>query len=85
MSRTLSIVLDGEPLEVPADASLGAALLAAGRLGLRPSPRLGSPRGLFCGMGLCFECCVTVDGLAGQRACLTPLREGMVVERGLEE
>ena len=40
----------------------------------------GAPRGIFCGMGVCFDCLVTVDGLAEQRACMTPVRRGMRVQ-----
>jgi predicted molibdopterin-dependent oxidoreductase YjgC len=31
-------------------------------------------------MGVCFECLVIVDGVGNRQACLTPLREGMVVK-----
>ncbi len=69
---------DGESLEGFQGESLAAALTAAGILGLRRA-RDGSPRGVFCGMGICFECVVDVDGRPGQRACLTKLAAGMKV------
>ncbi len=43
-------------------------------------PRTGAARGGFCGMGVCQECRVTVDGRPDQRACMTEVREGMEVE-----
>ena len=55
------------------------ALLCAGRLDVRRSPRTGSPRGAFCMMGVCQECLVRVDGVLRQ-ACLTPVEDGMRVE-----
>ena len=58
--------------------TVAAALTAAGITALRHT-RNGDPRGVFCGMGVCFECLVTVDGRPGQRACMTPLRDGMQV------
>ena len=64
---------EGEPI--------GAALLAHGVRVLRHS-RSGAPRGLYCAIGHCFECRVTVDGRHHERACLTPLRAGMNVELG---
>ena len=73
------ISCDGETLECRAGKTIGVALLATGRRRLRTSPRRRQPRGLFCAMGVCFECLVEVDGRDGVRACLTPVREGMVV------
>ena len=59
--------------------SLGAALLAAGERVCRRTPS-GAPRGLFCGIGVCQDCLVTVDGVPNQRACVTPARHGVAVE-----
>jgi glycine/D-amino acid oxidase-like deaminating enzyme len=58
--------------------TLGAALSAAGVLALRRTAS-GAPRGLHCGMGACWDCLVTVDGRANQRACMTKARDGMHV------
>jgi predicted molibdopterin-dependent oxidoreductase YjgC len=80
MSGRVALLVDGERLEAEATVSLAAALLAAGRRRLRTTPRGGEPRGLFCGMGVCFDCLVTVDGRPGVRACLTRVRDGMRVE-----
>ena len=45
------------------------------------STRKGArPRGLFCGIGVCFDCLLTVDGEANQRACLVEVRDGMQIE-----
>lgn len=65
---------EGEPI--------AAALLAVGIRALRES-KSGEPRGLFCGIGQCFECRVVVDGMQNQRSCLTPVRAGMRVETQL--
>jgi sarcosine oxidase subunit alpha len=58
-------------------------LLANGIRRLRVHEEQGTPRGIFCNIGHCMECRVTVDGLPGIRACLTPVREGMVVLSGV--
>ena len=58
--------------------TVAAALAAAGISALRRS-RSGEARGIFCGMGVCFECLVTVDGRPAQRACMTKVRDGMSV------
>jgi predicted molibdopterin-dependent oxidoreductase YjgC len=60
--------------------TIGAALLAAGIRDLRSTRVEGRPRGLFCGIGSCFDCLVTVNGVRSQRACLTPANPGDRVE-----
>lgn len=77
----IELTVDGEPIEAPAGQSIGATLLGAGRLALRDSPS-GSPRGLYCGIGVCFECRVHVEGRGEVLACLTPVQEGMRVTTG---
>ncbi len=76
--QPFSIDVDGDAVAARPGQTLAAALTAAGKLTLRHSP-LGRPRGIFCGMGVCFECLITVDGFAGQRACLTLARPGQRV------
>lgn len=77
----VSIDVDGARVEAHPGESLAAALLAAGVRAFRRT-RSGKPRGPFCNMGVCFDCVVVVDGDAGVRACMTPVREGMRVETG---
>ncbi len=62
--------------------SLAAALLANGIRTLRYHEESGSPRGIYCNIGHCYECRVTINGKQGQRSCLTPLMEGMRIESG---
>jgi sarcosine oxidase subunit alpha len=78
MSRTLSILVDGRLLEVPEGITVAAALLNAGEDAFRDSVS-GTPRGPLCGMGICFECRVTIDGAPGRRACLETVLAGMRV------
>jgi predicted molibdopterin-dependent oxidoreductase YjgC len=81
-------VTRGEPIafrfeerEMPAypGETVAGALLAAGVRTFRQSVG-GQPRGYYCGMGVCFECRVRIDGRANQRACMTPVRAGMHVQ-----
>ena len=76
----IELTVDGTPLEAPAGQSLAAVLISAGRTALRNSPA-GTPRGLFCGIGVCQECRVVVDGVVS-RACVTPVVAGMRVTTG---
>jgi predicted molibdopterin-dependent oxidoreductase YjgC len=78
MSETVTARFDDAPLSAPAGASVAAALLASGRTSWRTT-RTGRPRGLFCGIGVCFDCLVEIDGQTGQRACLVTLADGMDV------
>ncbi|HET6549928.1 MAG TPA: 2Fe-2S iron-sulfur cluster-binding protein [Solirubrobacter sp.] len=73
----IELIVDGATLSALEGQSLAAALLAAGRRALRDSPS-GSPRGLYCGIGVCQECRVVADGEV-VRACMTPARAGMRV------
>jgi len=79
--QPLTIHLDGQPVPAFAGETVATVLLALGRRTFRHTGQ-GAPRGLFCGMGLCFDCLVTVDGVENVRACLTPVAEGMVVVTG---
>ena len=79
MSGRVTLLVDGQRLEAEATASLAAALLAAGQRRLRTTARAGEPRGVFCGMGVCFDCLVTVEGRADERACVVPARDGLAV------
>ena len=74
----VSITFEGVPVPAIEGETVAAALAAAGITGLRRS-RNGEPRGVFCGMGVCFECLVTVDRRPGQRACLATVRDAMEV------
>ena len=80
-SVTLDVALrwNGTEVRCRAGETVAVALLCAGRLDMRRSPRTGSPRGAFCMMGVCQECLVRIDGVLRQ-ACLTPVENGMRVE-----
>jgi sarcosine oxidase subunit alpha len=60
--------------------SVHAALMAAGYRALRKTPRRHQPRGIFCGMGVCYDCLVTIDGTPNQRACMTLVKDRMEIE-----
>lgn len=78
--REVRIFFDGRPLVAYEGESVAAALLAAGQRVFRWTAKTDEPRSPFCGIGVCFECLVVVDGLPGVRACRTPVRDGMHVE-----
>lgn len=83
MKATLTITIDGEALTVPEGISVAAALALTGDPTTRQAVN-GDLRAPFCGMGVCQECRVTVDGLRVQ-ACQTLCRAGMQIERSHDE
>jgi predicted molibdopterin-dependent oxidoreductase YjgC len=79
-AEKIIIYLDGIPLQAIEGEPIAAALYAAGVRVTRFSPRKKEPRGAFCMIGRCTECCMTVDGMPNVRTCRTPARAGMRVE-----
>ena len=78
MPETVTLCVNGAAVRVPEGSAVSAAVLIAGATTFRRSVT-GEPRGPLCGMGICFECRVTIDGVAHCRSCQIPCREGMVV------
>jgi sarcosine oxidase subunit alpha len=73
-----SLTINGVPLQVARGTTVAAAILIAGQPEFRTSV-IGQPRGPLCGMGICFECRVTIDGLAHARSCQIVCEDGMKV------
>lgn len=78
--REVEILVDGRPLRAFEGETVAAALLAAGRRAFRTTSRQREPRGLYCGIGVCFDCVMTIDGRPNVRTCQTPVWAGMRVE-----
>ena len=74
-----TFTFDGGAIPVQPGQSVGAALVGAGIRSWRTTRKNGRPRGLFCGIGICYDCLITIDGVPNQRACLTPAKPGMQV------
>ena len=74
----VTVEVNGEPVTLPRGAMLVAALLKAGAP-CRVSES-GEQRTALCGMGICFECRASVDGMPHQRTCQIICKEGMTVE-----
>ena len=78
MPDTVTVVVNGVSVTMPAGSMVSAAILKRGVYGFRRSVS-GELRGPLCGMGICFECRVTIDGVLHCRSCQTVCREGMDV------
>ncbi len=74
----VQITIDGQPCCVSRGVTVAAALLNHGGWAFSRSID-GAPRGPICGMGICFECRVSIDGQPAQRSCQRLCRDGMEV------
>jgi predicted molibdopterin-dependent oxidoreductase YjgC len=76
----VTVIVDDRPVVAYLGETVAAVLFAEGSVETRTTVS-GSPRGVFCGMGVCFDCLVVVDGVPNTRACMTWVRDGMQVAR----
>ena len=79
MSKKISFTFNGESFTCESGQSVAAALIAAENRELRRTRFENEPRSIFCGIGICYDCVVVIDGVANQRSCLVEAKEGMKV------
>lgn len=77
MPETISLSVDGEELRVATGTTVAAAVLLVGSRA-RTSVT-GEPRAPLCGMGICYECRVTINGVPHQKGCQIMCEPGMDV------
>ncbi len=70
-----SIDVDGQTVPTSATDTVASAMVAAGVRGFREADH-DEKRGLWCGMGVCHECTVSIEGNGGSLACMTPATDG---------
>lgn len=78
----LSFTFNGTTYSAYEGETIAAALLASGVRTLRVHEEKGTPRGIYCNIGHCYECRVNVDGVPTIRACMTLVQDGMQVTAG---
>ncbi|TAM74319.1 (2Fe-2S)-binding protein [bacterium] len=78
MPDTIALRVDGRAVDISAGSTVLAAVAIAGQQSCRRSVS-GESRGPLCGMGICFECRVTIDGVQHRRACQMLCAPGMEV------
>ena len=78
MPETVNVVVNGVSVLMPVGSMVSAAIMKTGVTSFRRSAS-GEPRGPLCGMGICFECRVTIDGEEHCRSCQTVCKDGMDV------
>lgn len=79
VAASVPLTLNGETVRVRPGVSVAAAMLAAGQTAFRTSVS-DQPRGPLCGMGICMECRVRINGRTHQKSCQILCAEGMVIE-----
>ena len=75
------LLVDGERVVAYPGETIAAALLAAGQRALRRTALRREPRGVYCGMGVCGECAMVVNGEPGVRTCVTQALPAMTISR----
>jgi aerobic-type carbon monoxide dehydrogenase small subunit (CoxS/CutS family) len=78
--REVTFTFNGKSFKGVEGQSIAAALMATGVRELRKTRFNEEPRLIFCGIGICFDCVVVVDGIANQRACLVEIVDGAKIE-----
>lgn len=71
--------MDGVEIEACAGEPIAAALVAAGIKVFRTTRKRDEPRRVFCAVGRCTDCIMTVDGQPNVRTCITPVQDGMEI------
>ena len=79
-NKKISFTYNSKLISATPGMALGAAILQSGERILRRTRFGDKPRGMFCGIGNCFDCLVIINGLPNQRACLTEVSKGLEVE-----
>jgi hypothetical protein len=74
-----TFVFDDREIAYTSGQTVAAALIAAGVYSWRTTRKLARPRGYFCGIGVCFDCLIVIDGSPNRRACLVAAEASMVV------
>lgn len=78
--QPISLQVDGQLVSAYEGETIAGVLFAEGRRILRHTMQDGRPRSIFCGIGICYDCLVTVNGTPNVRACVTLVTENMKIE-----
>jgi predicted molibdopterin-dependent oxidoreductase YjgC len=84
-TKIINLTVNGEPVNTNSGQTVAAVLVAAGIQSYRHTFKSHQPRGLYCGMGICYECLVTINDQPGVRACVTLVEDGMRIETAAKD
>jgi succinate dehydrogenase/fumarate reductase-like Fe-S protein len=78
MPETIPLTVNGQQVQIPSGITVAVALTI-----LNQPCRIstsGQPRGPLCAMGVCYECRVTINGIANRLACQTLCAPNMDIQ-----
>lgn len=78
--KEVNITVDGKAIKAIEGEPIASALMADEIMIFRKTRIRKEPRGYFCGIGLCTDCMMIVNGVQNVRTCITPVKEGMKIE-----
>ncbi|WP_461635178.1 (2Fe-2S)-binding protein [Glutamicibacter soli] len=80
MEQPVTISIDSTPVTVDTGTTVAGAMISQGVTAWRSTRNNERSRGLFCGIGACFDCLVTIDSVPNQRACMVRVCEGQQID-----
>lgn len=83
IKNIVTIYVDGQKIEARAGDSVAAAVLATKFNHTRTTPVTNAKRAPYCMMGVCFECLMEIDAIPNRQACMTIVKENMIINRQL--
>ena len=85
-NRQFEIEVDGEKITAYEGETVASALIAARKMTTQMTPKKNEPRGVCCGIGLCYSCIMVINGVPNTRACQTIVKPGLCAEtqKGLQ-
>lgn len=78
--ETVKVIFNGKKVHVTQGTTVAAMALTQGLRFTRTTAISDSKRAPFCMMGVCYDCLMSIDGKANQRACVTYVQNGMQIE-----
>lgn len=78
-AKEVQIFVDGKPIVAREGEMIACALVANGIYINRYTMNKHKPRGIYCAIGRCTDCIMTVDGLPNIRTCVTEVKDGMII------
>lgn len=79
--KKITIYFEGQPIEAEEGEPVAAALMNSGIKGFRSTRKRKEERGVYCAIGRCTDCMMTVNDRINVRTCITLAQDGMRVER----
>lgn len=80
--ETVTIYYENQPIKAQSGDPVAVALMNAGIKGFRKTRKKKEKRGVYCAIGRCTDCMMTINGIPNVRTCITPVEDGMRIDGG---